>query len=393
MKILLKSKVLFDGAGTDPIQGGCMVYEDGKILAVDSYEELNAMEGIGEVVDCSNQFVMPGLVDAHNHLGISHADRWEGLSVIQQLSQSGPRKVCKAIYYLKQHLQAGETFIRDMGEDDFIDFDLKRAGEEGYFPSPRISPCGAFINSTHAHGQTGQTVSDGVEEVRKHCRVNLAMGADLVKVFGSGGVVSGEGGLGLCTSTKDELRTAVEEAQMMGKYAAAHVHGGPGIDLCLDVGVRSLEHATLATDQQIQRMADLGTWVTVTYCPMAHPDGVHDLPADKQARLDAVKATYLTVVKKMYDAGIHLCVGCDGVHGGVYFEAQFLEQCGLPRRRILEIITLEGARSSRWEDRIGSLEPGKYADFIALDGNPLEDLEDLCKVRKVFVGGKQVVEQ
>ena len=109
--------------------------------------------------------------------------------------------------------------------------------------------------------------------------------------------------------------------------------------------------------------------------------------------MDEVKATYLPVVKKMYDAGIHLCVGCDGVHGGVYFEAQFLEQCGLPRRRILEIITLEGARSSRWEERIGSLEPGKYADFIALDGNPLEDLEDLRKVSKVFVGGKQVVEQ
>ena len=391
MRTLVKSKVLFDSTDSQPLEGGCMVYEDGKILAVGRYEELSAMEGIDQVLDHSQQFVMPGLVDAHNHLGISHGDRWEGLSVMEQLAQSGPRKICKAVYYLKQHLQAGETFVRDMGEDDFIDFDLKRAGEEGYFPSPRISPCGAFISPTHGHGQTGQTVSDGVEQVRKNCRVNLAKGADLIKVFGSGGVVSGEGGLGRCTSTADELRTAVEEAQMMGKYVAAHVHGGPGIDICLDVGVRSLEHATLATDSQIHRMARMGSWVTVTYSPMAHPDGVHDLPPDKQERLDEVKATYRQVVQKMYEQGIHLCVGCDGVHGGVAFEAKFLEQCGIPRKQILEIITREGARASRWDDRVGSLRPGLWADFIALDGNPLEDLENLTKVQQVYLGGKPML--
>ncbi|MDR0569684.1 MAG: amidohydrolase family protein [Clostridiales Family XIII bacterium] len=389
MRTLVKTGTLFTADGA-VIERGWFTIENGRIGAVGRPGEADGMDGLGETLDYGDCFVMPGLIDAHQHFSISHGDRTDPLTVMEQLKQTPPRKVAKAILYLRQHVDAGETAARSMGEDDFLDFELKRAIDEGYVVGPRISPCGAFLSPTHGHGQTGQTVSDGVEGMRKNARVNLAKGADLLKVFGSGGVVTGQVGLGFCTSTREELRVAVEEAEMLGKYVAAHVHGGPGIDLCMDVGVRSLEHATMATDAQIERMAKLGVWVTATFSPMAHPDGLRGLDPVKQARLESVKHTYDQVVAKLLESGVKLCAGTDGVHGALWFEAACLERCGASREQALRIITVEGARSCRMEDRIGSIAPGRHADFIALEKSPLEDLGNLRAPKAVYIGGRRV---
>jgi imidazolonepropionase-like amidohydrolase len=360
---------------------GWFTYDNGRLTAVGQ----GVAPAADTVLDFGQETVLPGLIDAHTHFSLSHSDP---LPVFDQLLESGTRKVSKAVRYAREHLQSGVTTVRGMGEDDFIDFSLKDAIDKGYIPGPRISPAGAFISPTHGHGQTGQTVSDGVEGVRKNCRVNLAKGAELLKVFGSGGVVTGKAGLGYCTSTFEELRTAVLEAEALGKYVAAHVHGGPGLDMCLDAGVRSLEHATLCTDEQIAHIAAAGAWVTVTFSPVCHPAGLRNLTAEKQERLDEVKAVYFEVVRKLLAKGIPLCAGTDGVHGGMWFEALQLEKCGANKLQSLEIITAQAARSCRYEEELGTLSPGKYADFIVLAGDPLADLENLRTVRRVYINGR-----
>ncbi|MDR1603796.1 MAG: amidohydrolase family protein [Gracilibacteraceae bacterium] len=387
MKTLVKAGWLHTCSGAPPVRNGWFLLAGGRIAAVGSPGE--PCPPAGAALDFSACSVMPGLIDAHTHFSLSHSDAIDPMPVMSQLREPGPRKICKAIMYAGEHLRAGVTTVRGMGEDDFIDFDLKAAIDAGYIPGPRISPAGAFISPTHGHGQTGQTVSDGVEGVRKNCRVNLAKGADLLKVFGSGGVVSGQAGLGYCTATLPELRVAVEEAAAMGKYVAAHVHGGPGIDLCLEAGVRSLEHATLCTDEQIERIAAAGTWVTLTFSPLAHPDGLRNLDARKQSRLDAVRRTYYSVARKMLARGVNICLGTDGVHGALWFEAAEMEKCGAGRQQCLEFITRRAAESCRMANEVGAIETGKYADFIVLRQNPLEDLAHLRSVAAVYVGGER----
>ncbi|MDR1070743.1 MAG: amidohydrolase family protein [Gracilibacteraceae bacterium] len=385
MSTLVKTGLLHACAGASPALGGWFLFSGERIDAVGLPGE--PCPPADDVLDFSDCSVMPGLIDGHTHFSLSHSDEIDPMPVMRQLGEPGPRKICKAIMYAGEHLRAGVTTVRGMGEDDFIDFDLKAAIAAGYIDGPRVSPAGAFISPTHGHGQTGQTVSDGVEGTRKNCRVNLAKGADLLKVFGSGGVVSGQAGLGYCTSTLAELRVAVEEAAALGKYVAAHVHGGPGIDLCLEAGVRSLEHATLCTDEQIERVAAAGAWVTVTFSPLSHPSGLRGLDPLKQSRLEAIRRTYYAVVGKMLARGVKMCMGTDGVHGAMWFEAAEMEKCGATRRQCLEFITRRAAESCRMENDIGTIAPGKYADFIALRGDPLEDLAHLRSVAAVYQGG------
>ncbi|MDR1961020.1 MAG: amidohydrolase family protein, partial [Gracilibacteraceae bacterium] len=216
MKTSVKAGWLLTCTGEPPCRDGWFLLEKGRIAAVGRPGE--PCPPADAALDFSARFVMPGLIDAHTHFSLSHSDRIDPMPVLSQLMEPGPRKICKAVMYAGEHLSAGVTAVRGMGEDDFIDFDLKHAIDAGYIAGPRISPAGAFISPTHGHGQTGQTVSDGAEGTRKNCRVNLAKGADLLKVFGSGGVVTGQAGLGYCTATREELRVAVEEAQAFGKY-------------------------------------------------------------------------------------------------------------------------------------------------------------------------------
>jgi imidazolonepropionase-like amidohydrolase len=386
MKTLVKTKLLISCTGAPPVEKGWFILENGRIIRVGVSGE--ACPVTDSLLDYSGYYVMPGMIDGHVHFGLSHSDTIDPMTVLDQLREPGPRKISKAIMYVREHLEAGVTTVRDMGEDDFIDFDLKNAIDRGYFPGPRISPAGAFISPTHGHGQTGQTISDGTEEVRHNCRVNLARGADLLKVFGSGGVVTGKTGVNYCSTTFDELRVAVEEAEAMEKYVAAHVHGGPGIDLCIDAGVQSLEHATLCTDAQIDRIAQAGIWVTITFCPIMHPSGLHDLDKEKQARLDYCRARYIDVIKKMLDKNVRICMGTDGVHGAVWFEAVQMEKCGVPKMRCIEMITREAAESCHMGKDIGAIEAGRYGDFIVLSKNPLENLENLRALSAVYIGGE-----
>ncbi|MDR0434245.1 MAG: amidohydrolase family protein [Gracilibacteraceae bacterium] len=388
MKTLVKTKYLLDCTGSDPIPGGWFTFADGVILSVGRPgEPAPPAAGADEVLDFADDFVMPGLIDAHIHLGLSHIDDIEPMTVNEQMAQPPQVKICKAAMYLRQHLRAGVTTVRGMGEEHYIDIFLARAVAEGYVEGPRIIPAGNGIKASHGQGQVGLSAADGPEEVRRACRENLARGAELLKIFVSGGVVSGKGGLQATTYTPAEIRVAVEEAAALDKYVAAHVHGGPGLDMCIDVGVRSLEHASVATDAQIEKILKAGLWVTGTFSPAFHPRGVRFLSAEQKERLVAVKEIFMETFSKFVALGANLSFGTDGVHGALAFEAQTIAKCGADNMRAILYITRDAAKACRREDEIGVIAPGKYADFITLAGNPLEKLENLTAVRSVCIGG------
>ncbi|MDR1603797.1 MAG: amidohydrolase family protein [Gracilibacteraceae bacterium] len=388
MKTLVKTKYLLDCTGGDPIPGGWFFFEDGVILTAGRPgEPAPPAAGADAVLDLSDSFVMPGLIDTHVHMGLSHIDMIEPMPVNEQMAQPPQIKICKAAMYLRQHLQAGVTTVRGMGEEHFIDVYLARAVAEGYIEGPRLIPAGNVITATHGQGQVGLSVADGVEGVRRACRENLARGADLLKIFVSGGVVSGKGGLYAATYTPAEIRVAVEEAAALDKYAAAHVHGGPGLDMCIDAGVRSLEHASMATDAQIEKILRAGCWVTGTFSPAFHPSGVHFLSPEKAERLAAVKDKFMETFSKLVALGANLSFGTDGVHGALAFEAETIASCGADNMQAILYLTRDAAKACRREDEIGVISPGKYADFIALAENPLEKLANLTAVRSVYIGG------
>ena len=389
MKTLVKTKSLLDGTGAQPIPQGWLLFEEGKILAVGKPGQLDGVEGIGQTIDLSDCHVLPGFVDSHIHLGLSHTDMIEPMPVTRQMGQSAQRKICKAVLYLREHLDAGVTLVRDMGEEHFIDFELRRAIQDGYLQGPRMVCSGNLITASHGQGQIGLSVADGVEEVRRQCRINLSKGADFIKIFVGGGVVSSEASLDNYTYSLAEIRTAVEEAQMMGKYTAAHIHAGKGLDLCIQAGVQSIEHACLASDRQIEAMARAGCWVTGTFSPAMHPLGVRMVSQEKRARLQQVQQKILEVYGKLMKAGVKMSFGTDGVHGAIAYEAMQAEKCGASRMKAIQYITLEGARACRMDHCCGTLQAGKYADFVALEGDPLENLEHLQQVKAVYLGGNR----
>ncbi|MDR0569685.1 MAG: amidohydrolase family protein [Clostridiales Family XIII bacterium] len=390
MKTLVKTRRLLDCAGDRPTEGGCFAFEDGVITHVGRQDDFEGMDGIGAVIDLSGFCVMPGMVDSHVHLGLSHTDSIDPMPVTKQMGEPPQRKIAKAALYMRQHLDAGVTTLRSMGEEHFIDMELRRATEEGYMAGPRVICSGNVITASHGQGQIGLSAADGAEEVRRAVRRNLAMGADFIKIFVGGGVVSSEAELRRHTYNLEEISVAVAEAGMLGKYVAAHIHGGPGLDLCLRGGVRSIEHACLASDSQIEAIAEAGAWVTGTFSPAMHPQSLRLLPPDKQERLRQVQERILDVYGKLLRAGVPMSFGTDGVHGAIAFEAVNIGKCGASPMQAVRFVTAEGAKACRVEDKLGTLEVGKYADFIALEDDPLENLENLGAVAATYVGGRRM---
>jgi imidazolonepropionase-like amidohydrolase len=249
-----------------------------------------------------------------------------------------------------------------------------------------------MITQSNGHGRAASAF-DGPDEVRKAARENLYRGAEFVKLFITGGVSSTRGGgIRAASYSREEIRVAVEEAERAGTYVAAHAIGGPGIRLGVEEGIRTIEHATLATDDDLALIKERGAWVVLTQSILLHPTGIekgernnpvvmtklHDARADASDRLRAIVAS-----------GVRYAVGTDSMHGLLPFEVAKLVDWGASTGDALLAATKWAAECCRIEDKAGTIEPGKYADLISLAGNPLETITDLEKVRLIVKNGRQ----
>jgi imidazolonepropionase-like amidohydrolase len=380
----IRCGTLFDGTGAAPLRDAGIVVEDGRITAVGRADATTAPPD-ARTLDLSNRFVMPGLIDCHTHASIV-----PGLGdQLGQLCRGPVPQALAATRNLRQDLAAGTTTMRIMGEEHFVDVELRDAIEAGTIIGPRLLIAGRGLAANNGHGRALASY-DGVDEVRRGARENLRRGADHVKIFVTGGVSSPGTTPTSSAYTREEIRAAVEEADRVGSYAAAHAHGGPGLRLAVQEGVSTIEHAALADDEDIALMIERRVWLICTFAIFMHPNGIEQGDGQRPAIMDKMRWARRVVAEtfpRHLASGVRFACGTDSVHGAMPFELQTLVRLGVSPRDALLAGTRWGAEACRVEEDVGTLEPGKRADLIAIDGDPLKDMAAMERVSLVVKDG------
>jgi imidazolonepropionase-like amidohydrolase len=359
------------------------------------------------VLDLREHTVTPGLIDCHAHLvgGIEHA----GVPAVQD---SEAREALLGVANARATLEGGFTSVRDIGTfRAFVDVDLRRAIDEGIVDGPRMFCAGAYVTSTTGAGEiTGLSddvtvgprfkvgVADSEPEVRRAVRRVLHGGADFIKVLATGAVLTRGGTPGAPEFTEGELRAAVEEAALYGTHVAAHAHGAEGINRAVRAGVRSIEHGSLMDDESIGLMAEHGTYLVADIYNgdyIAETGRREGWPADTLRKNDETTETQRGGFRKAVAAGVKIAYGTDsGVypHGDNARQLPYMVRHGMTPLQAIQSATIVAAELIGWEDRVGALEPGRYADLVAVRGHDLGDLTAFADVDAVVKGGRVVKE-
>jgi imidazolonepropionase-like amidohydrolase len=375
---------LFDATGGAPVRDGVVVVDGGRITAAGPAASTPVPPG-AETLDWRGRFVMPGLIDCHSHASIvpSLGDQ------LGQLCRGPVPQALAATRNLRTDLLAGTTTMRIMGEEHFVDVEVRDAIEAGIIPGPRLLVAGRGLAPDNGHGRA-LTSYDGVDEVRRGARENLRRGADHVKIFVTGGV-SSPGAMSTSSAyTREEIRAAVEEAERAGTYAAAHAHGGAGLRLAVEEGVGTIEHGALAGDEEIALMIERRVWLICTFAIFMHPQGIEGGDGQRPVIMDKVQWSRRLAAERFprhLASGVRFACGTDSVHGCMPFELQTLVRFGVSPRDALLAGTRWGAEACRVDREVGTLEAGKRADLIAVDGDPLADMAAMWRVTHVMKDG------
>lgn len=386
MFTFVKSKSLIDGTGAQALPNGCMLIKDGLIEDVGPPAKFQHLPADAAVIDLTGHYVMPGLINTHTHLSLVPG---QGNQPAQKRQAPGINVLRSAPNILKD-VRSGVTTMRIMGEENLIDVDYKTAINKGLINGPRMIISTRGIAASHSHG-VGLRPSDGIDEMRKHVRQNLADGADFIKLFATGGASSATKALHTCPYTAEEIRMAVVEADRHGTYVAAHAHGGTGLDYCIEQGVRTIEHGAFINEAQLEKIIARDIWIVGTLSIFYHPTGIEQsdfhVPLIKQKVLQAREAAagnFTRIIK----SGANLAMGTDAMHGLMPYELEKLVEFGASPMQAILCATKHAAAACRIEDKAGTLEAGKYADFITLRDDPVADIKHLRHVEQVFKEGK-----
>lgn len=356
------------------------------------------------LIDLKDKFVLPGLIDCHVHLtGQLAAD-----SRLRIVEDTDPKIALDAAHRARVTLAAGFTTVRDLGArpPDAI-YALRAAIAEGKIPGPRILCVGAILSPTGGHGQiygyrgdvcaciqSNIGVCDGIDACRRAVRAQVAQGADAIKFVATGGVLSNlRAGIDQ-QFTDDEIQTIIETAHRLGRRVSAHAHGAAGINAALAAGVDSIEHGTFLDDKSIELFLERGAFHTptivagMTVLEMAQRSGVLT-PAQAEKALQVGKHIKQALARS-YRAGVRIAFGTDmgvGKHGQNAREFALMVEAGMTSADAIKAATADAAELLDIADVAGSLTPGKSADIIAVDGDPLADITELERATFVMARG------
>ncbi len=379
-KTLIKGSLVIDGTGNPPIEKGAVLIEGERILRVGKREEFKGGAEI-HVLDCSDETLLPGLIDCHNHLSLD--PRLE--NYLYRMADPVPALTLRACETMKIDLRSGVTTSRCLGDKGFLDAECKKAVLEGRIEGPRLLIATRGIRAFHGHGFVGYPFG-GVEQIRTAVRENISAGADLIKIYITG-TLRGPKGIPSYFS-KEEIQTAVDEAHRVGVPVATHCIGGVGLEWALETGIDTIEHGYFLTDREIDLLAESDSWLVMTPSIFFTDARVQTLPTDlingHLRQRDEVGQRMKAAIK----AGVKFAVGTDGMHGGIAQEIQYLVDFGATTSQALMAGTCHAAKVCGLEQSIGTLEPGKYADVIGVKGNPLEDIAALKRVKTVISCGR-----
>lgn len=361
------------------------------------------------LIDLSAYTVAPGLIDCHTHM----SEPIESASAADPLTTSAAQNAFVGVRNARATLLAGFTTVRDVGTyRAFVDVALRDAINDGTVIGPRMKVAGAYITVSTGGGEvTGlapdvipppemrRGVANSATEVRQRVREILNGGADFIKIIATGAVLTPGTKPGAPEYTEEEIRAAVDEAANYGTYVAAHAHGAEGIKRAVRAGVRSIEHGSLADDEAIRLMKEHGTWLVADIYNGDYIDsvGTRDHWSEEILRKNReTTETQRQAFRKAVALGVKIAYGTDsGVypHGLNAAQLPYMVKYGMTPMQAIQAATINAARLLRWEDKVGSLRPGKYADLIAVRGDALADLHRFQSVDFVMKGGTVVKEE
>ena len=379
-KTLMKGGLVIGGTGRPPIDKGAILIDGERIIRLGKEEEVKERADV-HVLDCSDQTLLPGLIDCHNHLSLD--PRLE--NYLYRMIDPIPTLTLRAWETMKIDLRSGVTTSRCMGDKGFLDVECKRAVAEGRIEGPRLLIATRGIRAFHGHGFVGYPFG-GIDQIQAAVRENLSAGADLIKIYITG-TLRGPEGIPSYFS-REEIQTAVDEAHRVGIPVATHCIGGIGFEWALEIGIDVIEHGYFLTDREIDLLVKSDKWLVMTPSVFFTDARIQTLPTDlidgHLRQRDEVAQRMRAAIK----AGIRFAVGTDGMHGGLAQEIQYLVEFGATPIQALMAATCHAAKVCGLEENIGTLEPGKFGDIIGVKGNPLEDIEALKRVKTVVSRGE-----
>ena len=392
---------LIDGVSATPRSGVSILIAGDRIVRVEA--GFATPPGV-TIVDLKGATVLPGFIDSHTHItGEVGPD-----AIARFATLGGVDAAVRSTAFARRTLESGITTIRNLGADDGVDVALKRAINEGVVPGPRIWTARNALSITGGHGDMGglrhdlgfaptfrEGIVDSPEEAAKAVRYQHKYGADLIKFTATGGVLSINDSGHLQQFSMAEMQSIVDTAHLLGMKVAAHAHGKEGMESAIKAGVDSIEHGTYLDDETIALFKKHGTYYVPTIlagktvAEMAKkPGALHPSVREKAAKIGPL---IQGAFARAYKAGVKIAFGTDSgvsAHGENAREFGYMVEAGMPAMEAILSATRNAADLLGATDNVGSIQPGRFADVVAVAGDPLTDISELQRVTFVMKGGR-----
>ncbi len=395
--VVVKAARLIDGRGGPPLEPAMVRISGDRIEEVS--KSLAVPPG-ATVIDLGAATLLPGLIDLHTHLTSREGVHWETALT----TTTPPEAALWGARNARVTLMAGVTTCRDMGPNwPYVDVELRDAIEAGAVPGPRMFVAGNYVSSTGGAGDARQfstyvdvpivrNLADGPDEVAKAVRTNLKFGADFIKILATGAVLSKGISPGAQQYSDAEIKAAVTEATRWGRQVAAHAHGAEGIKAAIRAGVRTVDHGSYLDAEAVTMLqsSSRSTFYVPTLALYSYLLQASHVPDSEKARGRMVNDVSVAAFKRALAAGLPIGLATDAPvmpHGLIAREIAYRAELGEPAMRAIVSATSLNAEIMGWQDRVGAVTPGKLADVIAVNGNPLTDISTLQHVRFVMKGG------